>query len=523
MLGVELTKSEAAVVKQKTLLEKASTEDESAYSAATEIASESDEAYELARTSLDFLAGLAMPTVFRFLFPPVFKMVWEWLLSYVHRSRVFPRLALGLPRGFGKTTLVKIFILFCILFTKKRFILITCATGPLAENMLADVIHYLEEPNIKRLFGDWKTSCLRDAQAIKRFGFRGKDMIIAALGQGGAIRGLNLGDVRPDLMIFDDIQTRECANSLAESHALEQWLYGTAMKAKDPFGCMYIFIGNMYPTKYSILRKLKKNPKWVKFIAGGILADGTSLWEELQPIEQLLDEYEADSAAGHPEIFHAEVLNDENAAANNLINLSNLPENPFNKYSIPAGKFILIDPSNDKANSDAVSIGSFHIYDGKPAMMSALDSRLSPGDTIKEALNMALTLSIRVIVIEAQAYQYSLLYWFNYFIEKLGITGIYCIPIYSGSLSKNTKILNTFKAYASGELYVHEDAKDQVHAQILQFQPLRRDNVDGLLDLLGYAPRVIEEHGAFIVSLNEIIDQETSGVQVYDELTSSCF
>lgn len=37
----------------------------------------------LARESLDFLAALAMPVVFRYLFPPVFKSIWTWLLSYV--------------------------------------------------------------------------------------------------------------------------------------------------------------------------------------------------------------------------------------------------------------------------------------------------------------------------------------------------------------------------------------------------------------------------------------------------------
>src|SRR5438067_2531855 len=72
---------------------------------------------ELARTSLDFLAALAMPTVFRYLFPPVFLSIWQWLLSYIHRARDFSQLAIGLPRGFGKTMLIKIFILYCIIFT----------------------------------------------------------------------------------------------------------------------------------------------------------------------------------------------------------------------------------------------------------------------------------------------------------------------------------------------------------------------------------------------------------------------
>ena len=142
-------------------------------------------------------------------------------------------------------------------------------------------------------------------------------------------------------------------------------MVGTAMKAKSPHGCMFLFLANMYPTKWSILRRLKNNPNWVKFIAGAILADGTSLWEDLFPIKQLYKEFENDLAMGKPEIFYSEVLNDENAAANNLINLSALPDRPNEEGDIPAGKFIIIDPATDKHNEEAVSIGYFEVHEIK--------------------------------------------------------------------------------------------------------------------------------------------------------------
>jgi hypothetical protein len=85
----------------------------------SEVAVSTTQAAEMAKISLDFLAGLAMPTIFRYLFPPVFQAVWKWLLSYVHKSRDFSQLALGLPRGFGKTSVIKLFVLYCILFTNK--------------------------------------------------------------------------------------------------------------------------------------------------------------------------------------------------------------------------------------------------------------------------------------------------------------------------------------------------------------------------------------------------------------------
>src|ERR1700753_4003264 len=91
-----------------------------------------EDARDAAKNDLDFLSGLAMPLVTVFLWPPVFKAVWEWLTAYAQKTRDFSQLVLGLPRGFGKTTLIKLFILYCILFTKKKFILVINAREDLA-------------------------------------------------------------------------------------------------------------------------------------------------------------------------------------------------------------------------------------------------------------------------------------------------------------------------------------------------------------------------------------------------------
>ncbi len=480
------------------------------------------EIQESAKASLDFLAGLAMPLVFQFLFPSVFLSAWQWLTEYVQRTRDFSQLVLGLPRGFGKSTLMKIFILFCILFTKKKFILVIAARAELAENILSDVIDMLDEPNIKSVFGDWRVGIEKDTQGIKKFGFRGRNIILAGLGSGTSLRGLNLKNERPDVMLFDDVQTRECADSVVESQKLIQWMIGTAMKAKSPLGCLYIFVGNMYPTKNSILRQLKTNPQWVKFIAGGILADGTSLWEELQPIKQLLAEYQSDLAMGHPEIFFSEVLNDENASANNLIDYEKLPKYPVSDGDIPSGNFIVIDPSNDKANSDAVTITLFEVHHEKPVARKIIEDRLSPGNIIRSALTLALENNCKLIVVESNAYQYSLLYWFQQIAEQYLISGINFEPIYSGSASKNSRILAMLKSYAKGELFVHPDCVAQVHSQIAGFNPLKRDNTDGILDCLTYAPRVLVEHGHFIMASAVIQDQEYNSAQVLGiEYTSS--
>lgn len=481
------------------------------------------EVHNLAKDSLDFLAALAMPLTVSFGFPPVFQAVWKWLLSYIFQSRTFPKLALGLPRGFGKTTLIKVFLLFVILFTKRRFVLILCANARLAENIISDVCDMLDEPNIKKVFGDWRIGIEKDTQGLKKFGFRGRNIILAALGQGGSVRGLNLKNERPDVIVFDDIQTREDADSQAVSEGIEKWMFGTAMKAKAPTGCMYLFIANMYPTKWSLLRRLKKNPMWTKFIAGGILADGTSLWEELQPIEQLLEEFENDLSSGHPEIFYSEVLNDEDASVNTHIDLTKVPPYEYSLDEVDAGTFIVIDPSNDKANSDAVSIGLFKLIDARPVLWELEEGRFSPGETIRRALSLCAKYGCTLISVESNAYQYSLLYWFGFICQQLGISGIECVPIYSGSYSKNSRILSMFKELLSGDVMVAPDCRPAVWMQIAQFNALKRDNTDGLLDLLTYANKTIEEYGHFISITGALNAQDHDAVEVWDTADNCCF
>ena len=480
------------------------------------------DAYELAKIDMDFLAGVALPHITEYAFPPIFLAIWAMLLTYVYRLRDFTKIAIGLPRGFGKTSVLKLFCLFCILYTNKKFLLVFGPTAGHAENTLSDIVDMLDEPNVKAIYGDWRVGLEKDTQAVKKFGFRGRNIILAALGQGGSVRGLNIKNSRPDVMIFDDIQSQEDSESPTISAAMERWMLGTAMKAASHKGCLYIFVANMYATEWSLLKRLKRNPEWLKFIAGGILADGTSLWEALKPLSQLLAEFRNDLMSGHPEIFYSEVLNDENASVNTHMDLSKMPVYPYDSDEPSAGNFIVIDPSNDKVNSDAVSIGLFHVIDGKAVVRRIIEGRFSPGETIKQTLTLAIETGTSLIVIEGNAYQYSLCYWFKYFQDQLGLYEINAVPIYSGTRSKNSRILDMFKALLSGELPIHPECLAQVAHQIIHFNALKTNNVDGILDLLTYATRVLTEYPHFIVINNPFGELANGNIPGVLEIHETC-
>lgn len=477
-----------------------------------EVGFQHEEVFKLAKTDMDFFAGLAIPEVYKYPFPDLYVQFWLLITGILYKRRDFSQIALGLPRGFAKTLVIKLLILYAILFTEKRFILILCENEDKGKSILADVEDMLSEDNIKQVFGDWSATAESITLTRKKFGFRGKDIIIRCAGAGTGIRGISEKNIRPDFMIFDDIQSREESESEIQSKALETWMTGTAMKAKSPEGCTFLFVANMYPTKGSLLRKLKANPNWIKFIVGGILSDGSSLWEELQPIKQLLVEFSNDLAAGQPQIFYSEVLNDENASVNSAFDISAIPAYPYSEEELSAGSFIVIDPATDKANSDMVAISGFLVIDGRPVARKIIAERLSPGDTIRTALRMALVLGSSLIVIESNAYQYSLKYWTEIVFQQLGITGIQVVDIYTGQKSKNSRILEMFKQLVPTQtedksrdipdIVLHPEVKALVTDEIVGFNPLKTNNKDNILDCLTYAPRVIAEFGHFIAFNN---------------------
>ena len=77
---------------------------------------------EACRLDLNFLAPMAMPDTFEEDFPPVHLLIWQMLTAeLVKEERGFPKIALGIPRGHAKTTLVKLAVLYAILFTKRKW------------------------------------------------------------------------------------------------------------------------------------------------------------------------------------------------------------------------------------------------------------------------------------------------------------------------------------------------------------------------------------------------------------------
>jgi hypothetical protein len=80
-----------------------------------------------------------------------------------------------------------------------------------------------------------------------------------------------------------------------------------------------------------------------------------------------------------------------------------------------------------------------------------------------------------------------------------------------------------FKQLLAGEILIHPSQNPAVFLQVTQFNHLKRDNVDGILDCLTYAPKMIEMYGEFITAGLTVNMQEFSAIPVMSELENCPF
>lgn len=462
-----------------------------------EVATKIEQVADVAKRDFNFLAMLSMPGDFLFNFPAFYLVLFTLLTGFKEKVEKF---AIGIPRGFAKTTFVKVICVWYILFSHKQFILIVGASEKKAVSILSDICDMLSGPNLRKVFGHWDAHIEENNQVTKVFHFRGRQIILWAAGAGTSVRGINRKNKRPDVMVMDDIQEKEDSKNKELADALTVWMLSTLMKARSPFGCTYIFIGNMYPQN-SILEALKKNKQWKSLIVGGITESMESLWEELKPINELLDEYESDTLMGHPEVFISEVLNSTEIALASGIDITKIPFMPDYLQAVDAGEgsFILIDPSSGKKGGDDCTISHYEVMDGRSVFDEVLSGTFTPLETIQQAIQLGLRRNTRLIGVEGVAYQSTLLFWFEKYCEDQGISGFQFVELSPKGQAKNNRIKKGLVKVLAGEILLHPNVRSLVISQIVDWNPLKIQNTDDIIDPIGYVEEVLQNYGEQII------------------------
>jgi hypothetical protein len=474
--------------------------------AALELTAPISEVYQRGYSDINFFSAIVLGDVMEYPFPEFYVNIHLMLLkALIDRNnsaiRKILRIAIGLPRGFAKTTFMKVLAVWLLAYDFSTFILITCATEPLAENFLADLDDMLSDEQFQAIYGRWTANKGIDNQQKKTCMFRNRPVLLVAIGAGTSVRGLNLKHRRPDTLLCDDMQTEANDRSETDRERLFDWFIGTLLKLVTPSHSLAFYLGNMY-SDVCILYKLKLNPYWISLITGCILSDKKSLWEEVHPIEALRESFNHDQSLNRAAIWLAEMMNDPISARVALLPDGLIPECEFDEeHMVPDFGFLTIDPAGFKLASDDNVVIAHYILDSKPVVVEVSADKFNPEQLILEAFRMCMLHNIHVIGVESVAYQSTLLFWFNKYIPVYNMHHIQVVELSPRGRQKEQRIRTWISTVLSGSYQVFGNARQKIVWQAAQYKIGKKDNRDDILDGCAYGQDMINEYWDIITSV----------------------
>ena len=194
---------------------------------------------------------------------------------------------LAAPRNHAKSTVTTLFyVIFCILFQRKRNIVIISSTEDMAVRFLRRIKDELQTNKlILWTFGQlqsdkWSETEIRTTTGVS----------VHAKGRGAQLRGLIDGANRPDLVVLDDAEDDEMVRSELRRFDFESWFNGTVLPTLAPGSGQCIVMGTILHMDSLLNRivNLSLYPEFVTKIYSAI--DQTTdlpLWPERFPLATL--------------------------------------------------------------------------------------------------------------------------------------------------------------------------------------------------------------------------------------------
>ena len=220
------------------------------------------------------------------------------LLSGMTKNRK-ARLAIAAPRGHAKSTIVsQVYVLWCVLYLKEKLILIASNTQEQAVTLLKDIKHQLKSNAL--IVSDFPEIC----RGKKPTPWRDKKIqlpngaMIRVYGANQNPRGVKNDKDRPGLIIADDLENEEQAQSEEQRDKLRSWFRRTLLNTGHP-DTNVVVIGTILHQD-SLLANLvdpNRNSGWngKKYKAVEKFSDNPQFWEEWSSIFCRREEHEGNA------------------------------------------------------------------------------------------------------------------------------------------------------------------------------------------------------------------------------------
>lgn len=408
-----------------------------------------------------------------------------------------PRLAITVPRGHGKTTVVKLGVLYYLLFSSYSFIVYCSNTTTVAKDEARDIVAFLDSENFKAVFG--KVQWLKRDESDGKFIFMlgKKRCILRALGAEQQIRGMNIDNKRPQVLICDDAESDDNSATEAQRTKFRNWVFGPLFKACARHS-KKIWIGNII-SRHCLINELCESPHWDSIKYGAILADGSVLWPEMFDIEYLKADFKEYDSMGLGHKWFAEMMNMIVPEGMGTIRAKDIIYSPWRVASDMEVCFITIDPAiskSQKANNSAIAVHGK--IDNIWQIIEERHGKFDPLELFKETLALCLKWRVRVVGIESVAYQASLQTMFPFLFKLNGLSEMNVIPLIAGG--RKSERIQAWAGMLKSGAYTLTEGDLDITGQLLNYNPAVEDNADDIIDACAYGPQVIAAHYGLLMA-----------------------
>ena len=499
------------------------------------------------------------------------------LLNFINGPEQFK--ACSVFRGAAKSTLLnKVTVLNRIFFEYEPFTMIVSADKDKAQNFLSDIKELVEKAQAKGYAlskGDvWSQTKVEIVVNKGKKDKNGKSIehrcFVAAFGAGQDPRGYTYKNIRPTLIIADDLESKNGQYAIGNKRnrqRLKEWFYADLMPALHPSRGQMIIIGTILHED-SILNNImmEKEQERIRLENGQeddafethksewhtksipIMQNGKSMWQSRFPIKKIKAIKARLSRIGLINEFYQEYMCKAMAPEKQLFKRENFSYFSHLKYeSTPAPKIVVKDALSEgiieaarpthivKQSGEEIPLSLCRIYttmdlasydgaDRTAIITFALDPRddgvyvldisaghWTPFEKSLHAIRIQTMFNPVRFGIEKASAQNDFFYTIDAAQKQTGVR-IPVEPLSHHSKAKNVRIANLHPLFITGRIYFNQkqSSTTELEAELLGFDPEVESKHDDLMDALAYLMEFIA-HRTMIteeVAINEEYEDE---------------
>lgn len=460
------------------------------------------EAVHLGAQSLKMFGRLFFPKTFRQDSPGFHDEIGQQLYSDARFN------AFEVFRGGAKTSLLRVFTAQRISYAISRTIMyVSSSQGHSVHSIRWLKRAIMFNTHFAQTFGLTKGSKWTDEIIEINHGIDEVPITVIAMGITGQIRGFNIDDYRPDLIIIDDALNEENTATAEQRQKTENLIFGALLNSLAPASeaprAKAVFLQTPL-NQLDAIEKCMKDPQWRGLRFGCFDEAGRSRWETRLPTAQLLADKQSAILRRQYQLWMREMECQIVAGEETTFDINRLQY--YTVYPTDMTIVLSIDPaSSDSPNADFLVIMVVGFHGPNIYVLDYFAERgVMPDAVAAKFFEFIWTYRPRKGAVETVAYQ-KILKWYleQEMLKRRTFLPIDSVndrrkksdriiqaiagPMHMGCLfikPSHTALVEQMSSYSPNDDSQHDDILDALAMAITSINPAQRTDLEGEYEVL---------------------------------------